>query len=485
MDLNGRLTLDSGFCFDYSNMLGDRLISEKDLESIQHKIAKAAKGLEQIRKNGQAEGHLSKDGSFEPVYFSRLPFIADGNPNTLESIEKLKVYGQHIWDTKDVVVFFGIGGSYLGNKVLFDIHTGAYWNQEKALERRGYPKVYFTGNNLDADHYASLLAEIVRQAQYKQFAGQGKTKVMLIPISKSGTTLETIAAFLYFYENLAKQEDLFALDITVVTDLEAEAGDRPLQQLAKENGWWAFDIKEGVGGRFCVFSNPGLITGVVIGMDIEELLAGARDMEMACQSADPEKNPALLNAVLKYLAAEQHGCDIEVLMPYSMKLKSLGEWYVQLLAESLGKRNTRQGQEICYGRTPIAAVGTTDMHAQTQQHQDGRRNKVIQFVEVMEKDADISLRNPFEKVPALDRYEGLRVDEALRIALAANAQALNEDYRFNANYQIPKLTPYYIGQLLYFLMLSVAYEGELADVDAYDQPGVEAYKKIMKDLMGR
>ena len=175
MDLNGRLTLNSGFCFDYSNMLGDRLISEKDLGSIQHKIAKAAKGLEQIRKNGQAEGHLSKDGSFEPVYFSRLPFIADGNPNTLESIQKLKVYGQHIWDTKDVVVFFGIGGSYLGNKVLFDIHTGAYWNQEKALEGRGYPKVYFTGNNLDADHYASLLAEIVRQAQYKQFAGQGKT----------------------------------------------------------------------------------------------------------------------------------------------------------------------------------------------------------------------------------------------------------------------------------------------------------------------
>ena len=172
-------------------------------------------------------------------------------------------------------------------------------------------------------------------------------------------------------------------------------------------------------------------------------------------------------------------------MPYSMRLKSLGEWYVQLLAESLGKRTNRQGFEVNYGRTPIAAVGTTDMHAQTQQHQDGRRNKVIQFIEVLEKDSDVQIGNPFGDKNFFGKYEGMRVDEALQTALAANAQALNEDSRFNANYQIPKLTPYYIGQLLYFLMLSVAYEGELADVDAYDQPGVEAYKRIMKQKLGR
>ena len=209
-------------------------------------------------------------------------------------------------------------------------------------------------------------------------------------------------------------------------------------------------------------------------------------MELACRDEDPAKNPALLNAVLKYLAAERYGCDIEVLMPYSMRLKSLGEWYVQLLAESLGKRYNRQGEQINYGRTPIAAVGTTDMHAQTQQHQDGRRNKVVQFVEIIEKTCDVKLGNPFgDDMEFFAKYNGMCVDEALQIALSANAQALNEDLRFNANYQLPKLTTYYVGQLLYFLMLSVAYEGELADVDAYDQPGVEAYKKIMKEKLGR
>ena len=485
MDLNGKLKLDSGFCFDYTNMLGEKLIKAEDILSIQNKIERAVQGLAQIRGNGVSKGHLSKNGEPEPVYFTRLPMIAEGNPNTPESIEKLKAYSKQIWDTKDAVIFFGIGGSYLGNKVLFDIHAGSFWNQKKALERRGFPKVFFSGNNLDADQYSSMLAEIVRQAQYKRLAGQGKTRVMLIPITKSGTTLETVAAFVYFYENLKLEKELFEVDVTVVTDLEVEAATSPLCQLAQENNWQTFDIKEGVGGRFCVLSNPGLITAAVVGIDIEELLAGARDMELACRAEDPAKNPALLNAVLKYLAAERFCCDIEVLMPYSMRLKSLGEWYVQLLAESLGKRCNRQGEQINYGRTPIAAVGTTDMHAQTQQHQDGCRNKVVQFVEILEKTCDVQLGNPFGKLEFFAKYNGMCVDEALKIALEANAQALNEDSRFNANYQLPKLTTYYVGQLLYFLMLSVAYEGELADVDAYDQPGVEAYKKIMKEKLGR
>ncbi|MEG0831256.1 MAG: glucose-6-phosphate isomerase, partial [Acidaminococcaceae bacterium] len=285
-------------------------------------------------------------------------------------------------------------------------------------------------------------------------------------------------------EQLQAQADLFTLDVTVVTDLSTKAPVSPLCQLAQEYGWTSFDIKEGIGGRFCVFSDPGLITAAVVGMDIEALLAGAQDMELACQSTDLAANPALLNAVLKYVAAEQYGCEIEVLMPYAMQLKSLGEWYVQLLAESLGKRHNRAGVEINYGRTPIAAVGTTDMHAQTQQHQDGKRNKVVQFVELQKNTATVIVGKPFPQVPFFAQYQALHLDVALRSALEANAQALSEDCRFNANYQLPQLDAYYIGQLLYFLMLSIAYEGELANVDAYDQPGVEAYKKIMKAKLG-
>ena len=208
MDLTGKLKLDSGFCFDYTNMLGEQLIKTNDIISIQDKIERAVQGLAQIRANGFSEGHLSKNGFPEPVYFTRLPMIAEGNPNTSDSIEKLKAYGKQIWDTKEAVIFFGIGGSYLGNKVLFDIHAGSFWNQKKALERKGFPKIFFSGNNLDADQYASMLDEIVRQAQYKRLAGQGKTRIMLIPITKSGTTLETIAAFAYYYDQLKKAKEL-------------------------------------------------------------------------------------------------------------------------------------------------------------------------------------------------------------------------------------------------------------------------------------
>jgi len=480
MMFNGRLELESGFVFDYANMLGRRRIQSTDFTDMQDKITMAVAGVEQIRTTGTSNGHYSKDGTLEHVFFTRLPFIENNNPNTQDSIARLIDFGKEVWNSADVVVFFGIGGSYLGSKVLFDVHAGAYWNQRTNKERKGFPQVYFSGNNVDACEYEELLAEMKRQASNKKFAHQGKTSIMLIPISKSGTTLETTTAFLFFYERLKALKELFNVDVAVVTNLDVVG---PLQTLAMENSWRTFPVHEGVGGRFSVFSEPGLITGAIIGLDIKTFLDGAKDMENQCLSTEVAKNPALLNATLKYVSSEKYGCDLEVFMPYAMKLKSLSEWYVQLLAESLGKRFNRQGCEVNYGRTPIAAVGTLDMHAQTQQHQDGRRNKVIQFVEIGGSTGTTVVTNPFSQISAYRKYQGLDVNKALRIALAANAQALNEDNRFNATYHLPQLTPYYLGQLMYFLMLSVAYEGEMADVDAYNQPGVETYKKIMNDML--
>ena len=205
-------------------------------------------------------------------------------------------------------------------------------------------------------------------------------------------------------------------------------------------------------------------------------------MDEYCRQAELPENPALFNALLKFLAYGK-GRDIEVFMPYSMHLKSLSEWYVQLLAESLGKRRDRNGRIVNYGRTPIVAVGTTDMHAQTQQHQEGRLNKVVQFLEVADPEEQAVVHNPFKDVAFFDKYEGLDMNKALKIALAANEAALTSDNRYNARFTLPRLNEYMLGQLMYFLMLSVAYEGELADVDAYDQPGVEVYKRFMKEKL--
>jgi glucose-6-phosphate isomerase len=166
-------------------------------------------------------------------------------------------------------------------------------------------------------------------------------------------------------------------------------------------------------------------------------------------------------------------------MPYGDYLKSLSEWYIQLLAESLGKTYNRRGEKVYYGRTPIVAVGTTDMHAQTQQHQEGRLNKVVQFVRVEKWKNDFEIPNVFPSVEKLASFSGAAMSSALETAREANEEALSGNHRFNALFSMPELTPYHLGELMYLLALSVAYEGELADVDAFDQPGVEVYKKIM------
>ena len=123
------------------------------------------------------------------------------------------------------------------------------------------------------------------------------------------------------------------------------------------------------------------------------------------------------------------------------------------------------------------------MHAQTQQHQEGRLNKVIQFLKIADPEEEAVLHNPFPEMNFFAPYEGMNMNMALNTALDANADALNSDNRYNATFTLPKLNEYYLGQLMYFFMLSVAYEGEFANVDAYDQPGVEVYKRFMQDKL--
>lgn len=471
-----KITMPSGLVFDFTNMFGeDRLQQDEVAQAIVECGSQADAAVRGIRAEGVAKNHLSKDGTPEHVYFTRMPYVAEGNPNTEASIIKLLKYSKALRQ-QDVVVFLGVGGSYLGNKVLFDAFGGCHWNTNSTM-RQGQPRIYFSGNNLDPVDCNGLVYEVERLAARHAERGQ-KLKVMLVPISKSGTTLETISAFTYFFDVFQKDPDI-ALDCTVVTDLTAAVEQAPLLQLAQRFGWERFDIKEGIGGRFCVMTDPGLVTMAALGSDIEEFLRGAREMDRFCQQANLEENPAFLNALLKYMAYRK-GREIEVFMPYSMHLKSLSEWYVQLLAESLGKRYDRNGKIVNYGRTPIVAVGTTDMHAQTQQHQDGRLNKVVQFLEIANPEEEAVIHNPFADVPFFKKYDGLDMNKALKVALAANEAALSSDNRYNAKFTLPKLNEYYLGQMMYFLMLSVAYEGELADVDAYDQPGVEVYKRIMK-----
>jgi len=474
------ITLKSGFSFEYANLYGEKKVTKGDVAALEQQIIAAHQAMKHMRATGEVRGHLSKDGTPEKVLFSELPYVAAGNLNSPESIGKLKTFSQSLKNRVDAVVSFGIGGSYLGNKVLFDVHCGEFWNDKTQSQRNGYPKLYFNGNNIDARRTADMIAHLLDEARLKVVHGQsGVYKVTLVVISKSGGTLDTMSTFMVVYEALRKQAPLLEVEVVAVTDPAEGAKATLLKKLADEQGWLTFSVPDGVGGRFSIFSEVGLVTAACVGMDIDGFLAGARDMDVVCQTSDLYANPAMLNAVLKFIASEKYGRDMEVFMPYADYLKSTAEWYVQLLAESLGKRTDREGNEAFYGRTPIVAVGTTDMHAQTQLHQDGKKNKVVQFVKVAQWENDAVIPNVFPTASKLAEISSLHMSQALEVALVANADALIGDDRFNATFVVPKLNAYHLGELLYMLALSVAYEGELANVDAFDQPGVEAYKRLM------
>jgi glucose-6-phosphate isomerase len=255
---------------------------------------------------------LSKDGTPEHVYFTTVAYIQEGHPNTPELIAELTKYGQKVRTSCDAVVFCGIGGSYLGGKVLYDSFTSRLWDNAPAEPFT--TKIYFSGNSVDVDDMEAIWQEILLQGKAQQAASGKKMKVAVIPISKSGTTLEPLSAFLYFYAKLQENKDYFQTEVAVVTDKTNTSG--PFNILAAKYGWELFDLVEGIGGRFSVLSTPGLIVAAVLGMDIDKLLEGARDMDKACQSDSLAENPALANAVYKYLAFTKHGCNIEVMMPY-------------------------------------------------------------------------------------------------------------------------------------------------------------------------
>ena len=471
------LTLKSGFSFDYDNLFGEGKVTQADLDECKDALAKAHAAMKVMRDTGFIKAHLSKDGAPEKVYFSKLPYITEENGklnlNSPASIKRLHEFTERIRNNVDVVVSLGIGGSFLGNKVLFDVFCGEFWNTYTPEQRKGLPKVYFSGQNIDPRRTGDIINHVKAMAANKG----GKFKVMLMCMSKSGGTLDTMSNFMVMLDAFQKDKNI-DVEVVAVTDPNMEKKTL-LKQLAVDNGWESFAVPDGVGGRFTVFCEVGLSTAAVIGMDIEAFLQGAQDMDKACQNDDIFQNPAMLNAALKVIAYKKYGRNIEVMMPYGDYLKSTSEWYIQLLAESLGKQFDKEGKEVCEGRTPLVAVGTTDMHSQTQQHQEGTLDKVVQFIKVANWDNDLVIPNVFPDAKKLADISGVTMSEALEVARQSNADALKSNKRFNACFTLPKLNEYHLGELLYLLAMSVAYEGELLNVDAFNQPGVEAYKRIM------
>lgn len=454
MNLNGDLFI------DVMNLLGNSWnVTKEDLVTYSPCIQQAAMDVAELRRTGKGP-----DGS--QVLFPHLPYLLKEEVLISEEEKEALLSLKEEAKSYDAVISIGIGGSYLGNQVLFDLFCGPYWNQLTKEERGGYPQFYFAGQNVDPVTLVELSSCISREAKRLK---DRRMKVLFLVISKSGTTIEPVTAVRGLKKLLV---DVCDIHLMAITDKEKGR----IRPLAEERHFPCFTVPDGIGGRFSIFSQVGLVFASLAGIDIESFLKGAQMVEETCRSEEINENPALLLAALKYIATKEYGITAEVIMPYGDKLRSFGWWYAQLLGESLGKKYDMQGNEVYNGRIPVASVGTTDMHSLTQEHQQGQKNKLIQFISVEHLPSDLSVLCDEKGVSGM-----VPMSRMLDAARRANEEALANEGRMSCHISIKELTPFHVGALVYFFFLTIAYEGAMEHVNAFDQPGVEDYKKILHE----
>lgn len=380
-------------------------------------------------------------------------------------------------DEVDRLVVLGIGGSYMGLRALFEGVASPYHNELSRSARNGVPRLYYEGNNLDNDAIRGLLDLLRTQCT-------DPTDLLhrwgIVVISKSGGTLETAAAFRIFREAL---EVYYGSDSDrsrqLVVPITGDAG--KLRDFANRRGYPdIFPVPDGIGGRFSVLTAVGLYPAAVLGIDIERLLQGAADMTERFRTAALGDNPVLDYVATCHLLERDRGMTIRVLSTWGSRLEAVGLWYDQLLSESLGKAEV--------GATPITVVNTRDLHSRGQQHQEGRRDKLITNVTVAEPcSSPVTLPSVAddEDQDQLNRYAGKAVPELLAAALEGTNKAYADATRPTADIRLPRLDAYALGELLQMLMLATVVEGRLIGINPYGQPGVEDYKRNMGAVLSR
>jgi glucose-6-phosphate isomerase len=375
----------------------------------------------------------------------------------------------------DRVVVLGIGGSYLGARTLFEALKSAHHNELPPEARLGVPRIYFAGNNVDNDALQDLLDLLQTTCIEPSLRNE---RWAVIVISKSGGTLETAAAFRVFRREAAefygRQSELRRQLFVPITGQTGKLREQCLAEGYEDDE--IFPIHDNVGGRYSVFTPVGLLPAAVMGLDIRALLLGAAAMTRRFLDEPFERNPVLQYAGVNYLMAKERGKPIRVLSIWSQKLEALGMWYDQLLAESLGK----EGQ----GSTPITSIQTRDLHSRGQQHQDGSRDKVINNLVVKAPRAlPVQIGMDERNLDDLNQYNRKGLPDLLEAGLRGTNRAYYDVARPTADLVLPSLSEHTLGQLLQMLMLATVVEGRLMGVNPYGQPGVEAYKRNMKEFL--
>ncbi|WP_457623321.1 glucose-6-phosphate isomerase [Persephonella sp.] len=378
-------------------------------------------------------------------YFAKLPY---------QDVEDLKILAEEIRSKFEYFVLIGIGGSSLGTEMLFE--------SLKDLNHNIFDKPkFFIMDNVDPDKINSILERIDIE------------KTCFNVISKSGTTVETIANFGIILKILKeKVGDRWNEHLIFTTDPEKGF----LREFGRENNIKTLDIPKNVGGRFSVLTPVGIFPAAVMGIDVDQILEGAKKMDLICSVEEHvEHNPAYLIALTHYIANMRRGKSISVMMPYSEKLSSFVDWYRQLWAESLGKDGL--------GQTPVKALGTVDQHSQIQLYRDGLRDKIVTFIQIEKRDIDFKIP---EDIPESIHYlSGHTLHEILNKELLGTKAALIKSKVPNITITLDKITPYNVGMLIYLYEMATGFSGYLYKINPFDQPAVEEGKNFTYALMGR
>ncbi len=385
-----------------------------------------------------------------------------------ETVWYVKEYAAIVQGHFDNVLVLGIGGSALGGIAVTEALLKPYWNLLSPEQRNGLPRIFFM-DNIDPDSMSGLLDILDLK------------KTLVIVITKSGDTAETMSQFLVLKDRLDKElGDSYRQNIVATTDKRTGI----LRQIAEQEGYKTFVVPDDVGGRFSVFSAVGLLPFALVGIDIDEITNGIKDMDLVLKNTDINGNIAAQNALLHYLLDTKKGKNMSVMMPYSTRLRYISDWYAQLWAESLGKSYNCDGQVVHCGQTPIKALGVTDQYSQIQLYNEGPNNKIINFIRVEEFDVNLDIPKIFEYT-GIGYLGGQSINKLLNAEADSTRVALADYNRPSVTITLPKIDGYHIGQLLYMLEVQTAIAGALYKIDAFNQPGVDQSKNYTYALMGR
>ena len=429
--------------FDYTK--AEKFLSQREMESMKFAVMNAKDRL----LSGQGEGSDFHGWIDLPVNYDKDEF------------ERIKAAAKKIQSDSDVLIVIGIGGSYLGARAAIEYLRHGFYNEMEKDDRKT-PQIYYVGNSMSSNY----LQDVIDVMGDKDFS--------INVISKSGTTTESAIAFRIFRKLLVQKygEAEAAKRIYSTTDKARGA----LKTMSDEKGYECFVIPDDVGGRFSVLTAVGLLPIAVSGADIDQLMEGAaKGRELAMNTAYEE------NASLLYAAARnvfyRKGKNIEILANYEPSMHYIAEWWKQLFGESEGKDQR--------GIFPASVDLTTDLHSMGQYIQDGLSMKFETVLNIEKSRTTIVLEAEENDLDGLNYIANKELDYVNKCAMQGTIAAHTEGGVPNLMVHIPEQNEFYLGELFYFFEFAGAISGYLNNINPFDQPGVEFYKKNMFKLLGK